>query len=205
MHDDNSKPFSKTPTPKTIGNGADSLKGQILIAMPEMNDPRFHHSIIVMLEHGPEGAMGVIINKPLEAVQFPDLLDQLDIPQSAEDLAEYPVYFGGPVEIGRGFVLHSTDVMLEHTLSMPPIAVTTSMDMLAHIANGNGPKNSMFCLGYTGWSAGQLDDEIKQNAWLHTSINVDLLFHLSVDVRWDAALALAGIDPDFLSATAGNA
>ena len=186
-------------------NEADSLKGQILIAMPEMNDPRFHRSIIVMLEHGPQGAMGVIVNKTLDAVQFPELLSQLDIPASAGGLDEYPVYFGGPVEIGRGFVLHSTDVMLEHSLFMPPIAITTSMDMLAHIANGQGPQNSLFCLGYTGWSAGQLEDEIRQNAWLHTPMNIDLLFHLSAESRWDAALALSGVNPDFLSATPGNA
>lgn len=184
---------------------ADSLKGKVLIAMPEMNDPRFQRGVIVMLEHGPEGAMGIMINKPLEAVSFTDLLDQLDMPTTAHNLEDYPVYFGGPVEIGRGFVLHSTDVMLGSSMTLPPIGLTTSLDMLARIADGTGPQNSIFCLGYTGWAAGQLDEEIRQNAWLHTTLNTDLLFHLSVEVRWDAAMALAGVNPDFLSSEAGNA
>jgi putative transcriptional regulator len=183
----------------------DSLKGKILIAMPEMSDPRFAHGVIVMLEHGPEGAMGVMINKPLEAVQFDDLLEQLEIKVNDPDELHHDVYFGGPVEIGRGFVLHSTDVVLGHTLPLEPLAVTTSLDMLDHIAKGTGPKQSIFCLGYTGWTAGQLDEEMKQNTWLHASLDAGLLFETPAEKRWDKAMKLAGVDPDFLSADAGHA
>jgi putative transcriptional regulator len=183
----------------------DSLKGKILIAMPDMADPRFANGVIVMLEHGPEGAMGVMINKPLDAVEFDDLLDQLEIKTEMENGDDYPVYFGGPVEIGRGFVLHSTDMMLSHTLQLPPLAVTTSLDMLDHIAKGTGPKESIFCLGYTGWTAGQLDEEMKQNAWLHAPLDAQILFNIPADQRWSKAMKLAGVDPDFLSSDAGHA
>lgn len=183
----------------------DSLKGKVLIAMPDMADPRFNRGVILVLEHGPEGAMGVMVNKPLEAVEFSDLLDQLEIPEVQQRDEAYPVYFGGPVEIGRGFVLHSTDVMLAHSLSLPPLGVTTSMDMLEHIAKGSGPNQSIFCLGYTGWSAGQLDDEMKQNVWLHAPIMAELLFSTAAEDRWEQAMKLAGIDPDFLSMDAGHA
>lgn len=182
----------------------DSLKGKILIAMPAMADPRFHKGVILMLEHGPDGAVGVLVNKPLDAVSFADLMDQLDI-TATHDLTDYRVHFGGPVEIGRGAVLHSLDKMLNHSARLGPIGVTNSMEMLNLIAQGEGPEHSMFCLGYAGWSAGQLDQEIKDNAWLHAPINEDLLFHIDLDKRWDAAMALAGIDPDFLVTTAGRA
>ena len=183
----------------------DSLKGKILLAMPAMTDPRFHKGVILMLEHGPDGAMGVLINKPLDAVKFTDLLDQLDIPAEAHNLDDYLVHFGGPVEIGRGFVLHSPDVMLGHSSILGPIGVTTSMEMLALIAAGKGPEKSLFCLGYAGWTPGQLDQEIKENAWLHATLDDNLLFHIDLEKRWDAAMALVGIDPDFLSTTAGRA
>jgi putative transcriptional regulator len=183
----------------------DSLKGKILIAMPDMADPRFSRGVIVMLEHGPEGAMGVMINKPLDAVQFSDLLEQLEIPNDSITDDTYPVYFGGPVEIGRGFVLHTNDVMLGHSLQLPPVAVTTSLDMLNHIAEQTGPQKSIFCLGYTGWTASQLDEEMKQNAWLHAPLDAAILFETPAEDRWEYAMKLAGIDPDFLSADAGHA
>ncbi|MDB5478236.1 MAG: hypothetical protein JWM96_731 [Alphaproteobacteria bacterium] len=193
------------PAETTPFSQGDSLKGKILIAMPDMADPRFSHGVIVMLEHGPDGAMGVMINKPLEAVQFSDLLDQLEIKVTAPDIENYPVYFGGPVEIGRGFVLHSRDLLLAHSLVLPPIGITTSLDMLGRLAQGKGPEKSLFCLGYTGWTAGQLDEEIKQNAWLHAPLKADVLFNVPVEKRWDAAMALVGIDPDHLSAVSGHA
>ncbi len=189
-------------SPASLG---DSLKGKILIAMPAMTDPRFHKGVILMLEHNAEGAMGVLVNKLLDAVKFKDLLDQLEIPALAPNLDEYDVHFGGPVEIGRGFVLHTQDVMLGHSTTMGPIGITTSMEMLGRIAAGTGPQHSLFCLGYAGWSAGQLDQEIKDNAWLHAPIDDNLLFHIDREKRWDAAMALAGIDPDFLITTAGRA
>ncbi len=183
----------------------DSLKGKVLIAMPGMGDPRFEKAVLILLEHNPEGAMGVIVNKPLDAVHFDDLLDQLEIPHKGIDFENYPVYFGGPLDIGRGFVLHSTDFMLSHSATLDPIAVTTSVDMLTRIAGGDGPKDSMFCIGYAGWTAGQLDDEILDNTWLHAPLDAQLLFSLPYERRWDAAMALAGVDPNFLSSEAGHA
>lgn len=195
------------PSPSGPFEG-DSLKGSILMAMPDMADARFNRGVIVMLEHDRNGAMGLMINKPLEAVQFAELLEQLKIPFSTP-LPPYPVYFGGPVEIGRGFVLHTSDVMLAHSTTLssmgPPLGVTTSLDMLEHIAKGTGPAKSRFCLGYTGWSAGQLDQEIKQNAWLHATIDLGLLFDIPAQQCWEKALQLAGIDPGFLSGSAGHA
>jgi putative transcriptional regulator len=196
----------KTTATASPPSSGDSLKGKILIAMPDMADPRFEHGVIVMLEHGPEGAMGVMINKSLEAVKFSDLMQQLDIPMTIPlDDEEYPVYFGGPVEIGRGFVLHSRDVNLIHSLHLDPIGVTTSVDMLEKIASGIGPAQSIFCLGYTGWEAGQLDEEMLQNAWLHTTLDPDILFKIPAAERWNAAMKLAGVNPDFLSMDAGHA
>ncbi len=189
----------------STSDNTDSLRGKLLIAMPAMGDPRFHKGVVLMLEHNAEGAMGVLVNKPLEAVKFLDLLDQLEIPASAPQLEEYRVYFGGPVEIGRGFVLHSTDVMLGHSTLMGGIGVTNSLEMLGRIAEGKGPQETLFALGYAGWTAGQLEEELKQNAWLHAPLDPDLLFSISYDRRWDAAMALAGIDPDHLSAIAGRA
>lgn len=183
-----------------------SLQGKILIAMPEMGDPRFERAVIVVLEHGSEGAMGIVINKPLDAIEFPELLEQLDIPLPEDDShMHHIIHFGGPVELGRGFVLHSQDVMLGNSLTLNPLAVTTSLEMLALIANGVGPKDLLFCLGYTGWSAGQLENEIKQNAWLHAPLDPAILFNLPHEKRWDAAMALVGVNPDHLSSVSGRA
>lgn len=190
---------------ETTPSTGDSLKGKVLIAMPDMADPRFHQSVIVMLEHNSEGAMGVMINKKLDAVSFNDLLEQLEISHLSAVTAEPPVYFGGPVELGRGFVLHSTDMMLAHSMVLPPVAVTTSLEMLEKIATSTGPQHNLFCLGYTGWSAGQLDEEIRQNAWLHAPLDADLLFSIPVDDRWKSAMRIAGVDLDHLSSTAGSA
>lgn len=193
------------PAESTPGFAGESLKGKILIAMPDMADPRFNRGVIVMLEHGPEGAMGVMVNHPITEVQFHDLLEQLEIPLTDDGARDYPVFFGGPVELGRGFVLHSTETMLAQSQTLTPIAVTTSMEMLGLIATGGGPQKSIFCLGYTGWSAGQLDEEIRQNAWLHAPLDADILFSLPPEQRWDAAMASVGIDPNFLSTSAGSA
>lgn len=183
----------------------ESLKGKILIAMPDMPDARFNRGVIVMLEHGPDGAMGVMINHPIAEIQFPDLLEQLEIPVTDDKARDHQVFFGGPVELGRGFVLHSTDTLLSTSVKLQDVGVTTSMEMLGLIATGGGPQRSIFCLGYTGWSAGQLDEEMRQNAWLHAPLDAKILFDLPPEKRWDAAMASVGIDPNFLSATAGSA
>lgn len=199
-----------TPASAKSVTSGESLKGKILIAMPDMGDPRFDKAVIVILEHSDEGAMGVVINKPLDAIEFHELLEQLDIPAPEQHSdtdrdTPYPVHFGGPVELGRGFVLHSNDIMLDHSQHLAPLAVTTSLEMLALIAQGVGPENSLFCLGYTGWSAGQLEDEIKQNAWLHAPLDPQILFTIPHESRWDAAMALVGVNPDHLSTISGRA
>lgn len=187
-------------------SNADSLKGKLLLAMPQMNDSRFDHAVMVMLEHNSEGAMGLIVNKPLSGIDFADLMDQLEIKVTVPEITDRPVLFGGPVEIGRGFILHSTDKLLPQSVLLGEnIAVTTLMEMLDLIGNGVGPKDMLFCLGYAGWTAGQLDDEIKQNAWIFANLSHELLFQLPSEKRWDAAMALAGVNPDFLTTSAGHA
>jgi putative transcriptional regulator len=189
------KPFSS----------GDSLKGKLLIAMPHMADSRFEKAVIVMLEHSADGAMGLLINKSLPSVDFNDLMQQLDI-QLTDKHIDCPVLFGGPVEIGRGFILHSPDKMLSQSLLLTPdIALTTFAEMLSVIAQGAGPKDKLFCLGYAGWGASQLDDEIKENAWLYTDLNADIFFQMPLEKRWDAAMALAGIDPNYLTSSTGHA
>lgn len=196
----------KNPPKTTTTENGDTLKGKMLIAMPDMGDPRFDKAVIVVLEHGTDGAMGIVINKLLDAIEFHELLEQLEIPFSDPDKPpQHPVHFGGPVELGRGFVLHSPDVMLDHSLPLEDLAITTSLEMLALIAENVGPKQSLFCLGYTGWAAGQLENEIKQNAWLHAPLDPDILFTLPYEARWDAAMALVGVDPDHLSSVSGRA
>lgn len=193
-------------TPAETGQSAgESLRGKVLIAMPNLTDPRFDKAVLVVLEHNSEGAMAVIVNKPLDAVHFEDLLDQLEISHEQNAFDDYPVYFGGPVDIGRGFVLHSKDFVFSHSTDLESIAVTTSVDMLERIASKSGPKESIFCIGYAGWTAGQLDNEIKENSWLHAPFDPALLFSLPYEKRWDAAMALAGVNPDFLSSEAGHA
>ena len=183
-----------------------SLKGKLLLAMPGIEDPRFDRSVVVMLEHNAEGAMGLILNKPLAGVAFEDLLEQLKITVTSPESVDIPVLFGGPVEIGRGFVIHTPDVILSQTLRISDtLVVTTMLEMLGQIATGQGPKELLFCLGYAGWTAGQLDEEIKQNAWLHAPIDHHLLFHLDSEKKWHAAMHLAGIDPDFLTTQTGYA
>ena len=194
----------KTPA-DIIQDAGESLQGKVLIAMPGMADSRFDKAVLIVLEHNSEGAMAVIVNKPLDAVRFEDLLDQLEIPHDKDAFENYPVYFGGPVDIGRGFVLHSKDFMLSHSSDLDVLAVTTSVDMLERIAAKQGPKESIFCIGYAGWTPSQLDEEIKQNAWLHAPLDPALLFALPFEKRWDAAMALAGVNPDFLSSEAGHA
>lgn len=185
------------------------LSGQLLLAMPSMGDPRFERAVVYIIEHNENGATGVIINKPFDAIAFADLLEQLDIETDDEatpDIKNRHVLFGGPVDIGRGFVIHSSDVLLGHTKKMTEeIAVTTSMDMLRLLAEGEGPEKSLFILGYAGWEADQLDEEIKANAWLTCEATASLLFDVPVPLRWQTALESLGIDPQKLSSAFGTA
>ncbi len=181
------------------------LTGRFLLAMPGMQDERFQKTVIYMCAHGPEGAMGLVVNKPLESISFPDLLEQLDItmPPSGEGIE---VLFGGPVESGRGFVLHSPDYIHDATMVVDEdVALTATIDILRAIAEGDGPAQSLLALGYAGWGPGQLDDEIKANGWLSLDSDPTLLFETDVDDKWTAAMRKLGIDPLMLSDEAGHA
>lgn len=179
--------------------------GKFLIAMPGMQDERFAQSVVYMCAHGPEGAMGLVINKPIDSITFPDLLSQLDInvPPAGQGIE---VLFGGPVETGRGFVLHSPDYMHDATMVVgDDVALTATVDILKAIAEGAGPEQSLLALGYAGWGAGQLDDEIMANGWLSVDADPDLLFDTSLSLKWNRAMDKLGIDPLMLSDDAGHA
>ena len=182
------------------------LTGKILIAMPGMPDPRFEHSVVFMCAHSDEGAMGLIVNKPSEEIRFGALLEQLSI-DAAADVKELEVYFGGPVELGRGFVLHSPDFTSDmNTLEVDAqFSMTATLDVLEMIANGDGPTRRMVILGYAGWGPGQLEDEIAANGWLTCDASPDLVFDRDDSGKWEAALKKLGISPLALSAEGGRA
>ena len=193
--------------------GRGYLDGQILIAMPVMDDPRFERSVIYLCAHSPEGAMGIIVNRPAGSIDFPGLLVQLDIIKKAEQIKlpenaeSMKVLRGGPVETGRGFVLHSSDFYIEKaTLRIDEgICLTATVDILRAIASGAGPKHAILALGYAGWGAGQLENEIQHNGWLHCDADPDLVFGGDVDEKYLRALRKIGIDPGMLSTDAGHA
>lgn len=182
-----------------------SLAGHFLIAMPGMADARFAKTVVFIWTHTPEAAMGVVVNRLFGTVSFEELLTQLEIEASAP-VADLPVHLGGPVEQGRGFVLHSSELMREESLSVAEdIALTVSLDILRDIAAGRGPKRVLFALGYAGWGPGQLDQEIQANGWLTAPADSDILFDTDMDTKWDRAVRLIGIEPSMLSAEAGRA
>ncbi|WP_373505896.1 YqgE/AlgH family protein [Aestuariivirga sp.] len=189
------------------------LDGQLLIAMPGMGDTRFERSVVYMCAHSEQGAMGIIINKTTPMMRFGDLLSQLDLhPQDSPmepsaELMEMPVLFGGPVEQGRGFVLHTSDYFTEDS-SLPVagnIALTATVDILKAMASGQGPQRAVLALGYAGWAPGQLENEIQHNGWLTVAADEDLLFGVDYDERYAAALRKLKIDPAMLSSEAGHA
>ena len=179
------------------------LDGQMLIAMPAMNDERFTRSVIYVCAHSSEGAMGIVVNHPAPNIKFPDLLVQLEVipaverielPVRAEDVK---VLKGGPVETGRGFVLHSADFFIENsTLPIDEgICLTATLDILKAIARGNGPESAILALGYAGWAPGQLEHEIQENGWLHCAADPELIFGTDTDLKYDMALRKIGVDP----------
>ncbi|MCE8009206.1 YqgE/AlgH family protein [Aestuariivita sp.] len=182
------------------------LTGKLLIAMPGMGDPRFEASVVFVCSHSGEGAMGLIINKPAPEVRLAELLEQLDIDPRAEGLNR-PVHFGGPVEGGRGFVLHGRDYGSSiQTLEVTDeIGMTATLDVLEDIARGTGPSQALMLLGYAGWGAGQLEGEIGRNGWLTADASADLIFGLPDERKWSAALKTLGIEPMMLSGSAGHA
>jgi len=183
-----------------------NLCGKLLIAMPGMGDPRFEKSVVYVCAHSADGAMGLIINKPTPEVTFTQLLQQLEIEKATDD-PETRIYFGGPVEIGRGFVLHSGEYnVADATLQVDDqFGMTATRDVLTDIATGAGPKAALLALGYSGWGAGQLEGELQQNGWLTCDATSNVVFDVPDADKWTAALKLLGVDALTLSATAGHA
>ena len=184
----------------------EELTGKFLLAMPGMGDPRFEHSVVFICKHSDKGAMGLIVNKRANDLKFTELLQQLDI-EPAPDMRPIEVHFGGPVEFGRGFVLHSADYMTdEATLKVSPkIGMTTTLDILEDISQGLGPKDCILAMGYSGWGPGQLEAEIAQNGWLICDASHDIIFGGDDEGKWTLALRKMGIDPMMLSSEGGNA
>lgn len=189
------------------------LEGQILIAMPSMGDNRFERSVIYLCAHSAEGAMGIVLNQQADEVSFSDLLVQLDIlPEGEqiklpEDSDALTVHKGGPVETGRGFVLHSGDYFInDSTLAIDSdICLTATVEILKAIAEGRGPKHALLALGYAGWAPGQLEEEIQRNGWLTCPADPGIVFDPDLERKYDLALEKIGIDPRLLSGQAGNA
>jgi putative transcriptional regulator len=189
------------------------LDGQMLIAMPVMEDERFQRSVIYVCAHTSEGAMGIVVNRPAGSIDFPGLLMQLDIIKKSdrimlpEDAEAMKVLRGGPVETGRGFVLHSSDFFIQDsTLTIDDdISLTATLDILKAIAHGEGPKRAILALGYAGWAPGQLENEIQHNGWLHCPADPDLVFGKDVESKYERALKKIGIDLAMLSNEAGHA
>lgn len=181
------------------------LKNQFLIAMPGLLDPNFFHSVAYLCEHNQHGAMAIIINQPVE-LSVGELMDQMGHQPAGKPLAANPVYRGGPVDIERGFVLHQPVGDWESTMPISDkIALTTSKDIIAAMAEGRGPEQSLVALGYAGWAAGQLEEEIRDNAWLNGPADSKILFETAVEQRWESAAALLGIDIHQLTGSAGHA
>lgn len=180
------------------------LTGQFLLALPGIGDPRFAHAVIALCRHDADGALGVGVGTVVAGLGLHDVLRQLEIaPGVAPDA---PVHFGGPVETRRGFVLHSRDWGGQDTIDVAGRwALSGTVDVLRAIAAGTGPAEWIVALGYAGWSAGQLDEEMTRHGWLNVEAGADLLFDTAADDRWHAGFARAGVDPRLLSHTSGSA
>jgi putative transcriptional regulator len=192
----------------------ESLTGQLLVAMPQMEDPRFEHSLVYLFAHsGDDGAMGIIINKTIQDITADEVYAELKIGAAPPDHPSdrpprrlRPVYFGGPVEPGLGFVLHSTDYREEATSVIEgDFALTTTFDILRAMSGGGGPRHALLALGYAGWGPGQLEAEIQANGWLLVAADPGLVFEADDDSKWQRALAKLGVKPEMLSGSAGQA
>jgi putative transcriptional regulator len=192
-------------TKQAADSSSPYLTGQLLVAMPQMRDPRFARSVIYMCAHSADGAMGLVVNRRVGSITFDDLLKQLNIgPNKRSD--EIRIHFGGPVEQGRGFVLHSSDYLQSGSLRVDEqVALTATLDILKEMAAGGGPRKSLLALGYAGWGPGQLDAEIQANGWLSVSSDEALVFDADLDNKWERAIGKIGIDFSMLSGDAGHA
>lgn len=183
----------------------ESLTNHLLIAMPSLADPNFAQSVTLICEHSEKGALGIVLNKPLP-MKLADVLSQMKLEPSSEEIAAKPVLRGGPVHVDRGFVLHRPGGTWDHSHKVSDtVQVTTSRDVLAAMARGEGPEDAFIALGYAGWDSGQLEREMRENAWLSLPMDARLVFELPFEERWHASFQLLGIDVEKLSPVAGNA
>jgi putative transcriptional regulator len=182
-----------------------SLNNHFLIAMPGLTDPNFHHTATLICEHNKDGAIGIVINRPM-GVSLGDILEHMNIKANSGIIATQPVYMGGPVQGDRGFVLHEPLGNWDATLKVTEnTGVTSSRDILEAIAHGSGPEKSFITLGYAGWGPGQLEQEIAANAWLSGPASSRIVFDIPYEQRWEAAAALIGVDLKLLSSETGHA
>lgn len=196
-----------------MGSRDGYLEGHCLIAMPQMGDTRFEKAVVFLCAHSPEGAMGIVVNKAAKNINFVDLLTQLNVVDEEnairlpETARRVPVRSGGPVETGRGFVLHTPDFILKEAtlVTASDVCLTATVEILRAIARGGGPSQALLALGYAGWAPGQLESEISNNGWLHVEADHELLFDPTLDGKYERAIAKLGFDPALLSATAGHA
>ena len=198
--------MATAPVTDTIAMGAlDSLSNHFLIAMPALSDPNFHHTATYICDHNDEGALGLVINRPTD-LQLGEILEHMDIKATAGDIVAHPVYLGGPVQNDRGFVLHQPVGNWEATLKVTDdTGITSSRDILEAIARGEGPERIFITLGYAGWGAGQLEQELAANAWLSGPADARIVFDTPYTQRWEAAAGLIGVDIKLLSGDAGHA
>lgn len=181
------------------------LTGKLLIAMPYMQDQRFHQSVIYVCGHDETGGMGLIVNKPLVSVNFKDLLAQVEMNYDSFT-PNGPIHYGGPVEVGRGFVLHTVDYLADASVTINDnLALTATLQILRAIAERRGPRNALVALGYVGWNAGQLETELQNNSWLVINAHENLIFHPDSSAIWQQALNSIGINPAFITQSGGHA
>lgn len=181
------------------------LANHLLIAMPGLDDPNFSRGVTFMCQHNADGALGIVVNR-LSQYTLGEVLEQMNISTHVPGLAEQPVYAGGPVQTDRGFVVHEPCAGFDSTFKVSDqVCVTTSRDVLAAMAEGRGPQRALVALGYAGWGAGQLEDEIKQNSWLNVPASPSILFETPLQARWTAAAMLAGVDMRLLTDYVGHA
>lgn len=181
------------------------LTGQLLIAMPQLQDTRFERSVIYMCVHNQDGAMGLMVNRLSEEMTFPDLLEQVGVELKSKSVS-MPVHIGGPVDTGMGFVLHTSDYEQANTIKVDErISLTHTVEILKDIAEGHGPRQAMLALGYAGWGAGQLDGEIHENSWLNVPADESLIFDDAQQDKWKRSIAKLGFDISLLSGEAGHA
>ncbi len=182
-----------------------NLTGQIIVSMPSLEDERFYKTVIYMCAHSSEGSMGIIINKKIDYDLYPDLLEQLGIDKPLDNKKLF-IRYGGPIESGRGFVLHSDDMIRKETLNIDKgVALTSTAEFFDDLSIGKGPKNSILALGYAGWAPGQLEAEILQNSWMSLPVDTSFLFDDEVSRKWTQAYKIMGVDPNNLSFQSGRA